>query len=79
MGIMGMVVVVVVVVVVEVDVEFGALDAGFGDAMDMEVVAVDGQLAELGFEGIGRDPEIDERGEEHIAAEAAGEVEVEGG
>ena len=43
----------------------------------MEVAAVQSQLAQFGFQGVEINSEIKERANEHVAADAAEEVEVE--
>ena len=81
----GVVVVVVVVVIMslvrvvgfEVDIDFDAGDAAFFLLVDMQVVAIEIQFAEFATELLGTHAQVDERAEEHVATDAAEDVEVE--
>jgi hypothetical protein len=60
------------------DIELHALDGGLGTAGGVEVIALDGEQAQLPFEFAGINAEIDEGADEHVAGCAGGGVEVEG-
>ena len=85
-GVASLFVVVVVVpviavrmpVVFQVHVELHAGDARLFPALLVKVVAVEAQLAEFGFQPGEIDAEIERRAEEHVAADAAEDVEIEG-
>jgi hypothetical protein len=59
------------------DVEPGASDQGFLGAVGVEVIARNGEQTELGFELVEIDADVDQCPQEHIAADAAEQVEVE--
>jgi hypothetical protein len=62
----------------EVNVELGAGDAGLRAAADMQVVAIELQPAEAAFQFAEINAEVQQRTEEHVAADAAENVEVKG-
>ena len=66
------------VVVREVDVELDAGDRGFLLARNVEVIAVQLEFFQLPFEFGGVHPQVKECGDEHIAGDAAENVEVKG-
>ncbi len=61
----------------EVDVEFGSCDSGFFASMAVKMVAGQVQLPELGLELGKRHTQVEQGSEEHVAADAAEDVEVE--
>ncbi len=61
---------------IHVDIEFDPLDSRPKTAGGMEVIAGDAELAQFGFESCERQTQIDQRSEEHVAADAAEDVEV---
>lgn len=63
----------------EVNIELGPHDGRFGFASGVEVVAVQFEFAQFAFEGLGIDAEVDQGADEHIAADAAEDIEVEVG
>ena len=62
---------------VEVDVELDAFDGHLRAAGHVEVIAADGEGAEVAFDLAGIRAEVDEGGDEHVAGGAGGEVEME--
>ena len=69
-------VVVVIVVVREVDIELHAGDAGFLLARNVEVIAVELEFLQLAFQLARVHAEVEQRADEHVAADAAEDVEV---
>ena len=70
-------VMVMVMVVGQVHVEFHAGDRRFLAAGDMEMVAIEFELFQLAFQAARVHAEIEQGGNEHIAGNAADEVEIE--
>ena len=66
----------VFVVVREVDIELDAADLRFLAASGMKVVAVELELLQFRFECGGIHAEIQQRADEHVAADAAEDVEI---
>lgn len=65
-----------VVIVREVDIELHTGDALTVLTADVQVVAIELELGEFAFELLRINAEIDERGDEHIAADAAENIEI---
>jgi len=63
--------------VFEVDVKFGTRNAGFFAAAGVEMVAGYAEAVQFGFEGTEGKAEVDQGSEEHVAAEAAEDIEIE--
>ena len=61
----------------QVDVEFHALDAHLLFPRGVQVVAVEGQFLQLPLQGAELNAEIQQRAEEHVAADAAEQIEIE--
>ena len=79
--VMSMFVAVLMIVVMlmfmrEVDIKLHASDGGFLSARDVEMIAVELELFQLAFEFAGVHAEVEQRGDEHVASNAAEEVEV---
>ena len=70
---MGMV---MVVVMREVDIKFHTGNGGFLAARDVEVITVELELLQFAFESGGVHAKIEQRGDEHVAGDAAEEVEI---
>ena len=66
----------VLVVMREVDIKLHASDGGFLPARNMEMPAVELELLQLTFEFGGVHAEIEQRGDKHVAGDAAEEVEI---
>src|SRR5208282_3071771 len=64
-------------VMAEMDVEFCAFDLGAFGAGNMEVVAVQVHLFQFGFEMGKIEADVEERADEHVAADAAEKIEIE--
>ena len=60
----------------KVDVELDALDVRLGFAEDVQLIAVEIELGQLGLERRCIDAEIDHRAKEHVAADAAENIKV---
>src|SRR5664280_2205825 len=60
----------------EVDVKFHTGDGGFLLARDVEVIAVELELFQFAFELARIHAEVDQRGDEHVASDAAEDVEI---
>jgi hypothetical protein len=71
------VVVVVVMILGEVYVEFDTFDGRLVAARDVQVVTFEGELSQFVFEPVRIDAESDEGAEEHVAAQAAVDIQVE--
>src|SRR5579863_6540732 len=69
-------VMIVMMTVFEMDVELGAADLRFLAAGNVEVVAVELQLAEFAFELREVHAQVEQRANEHVAADAAKDVEI---
>jgi len=69
---------VMVVFMFQVHVELDARDALTFLLADMQVIAVELELLQLVRELVGVHAEVDERGDEHVAGDAAEDVEVKG-
>ena len=67
----------VVMVLRQMNVELDAFDAGFLPACNVEVIAVQLQLLQVVLQPVGIHAQIQERADEHIAADAAEKVQVE--
>ena len=70
------VVVRVFVIVRQMHVEFHAFDAGFLFARDVQVVAAKLQFFQLAFQLVRVRAQINHRADEHVAADAAEDVEI---
>ncbi len=68
----------VVIIVCEMDVKLHAFDGGLVLARDMEVIAVELEFAEFVFEFVRVHPQVNQGADEHVAADAAEDVEVKG-
>ena len=66
----------VIVVMREVNVKFHAGDGGFLLARNVEMIAVELEFLQFAFQPVGVHAEVEQRGDEHIAGDAAEEVEV---
>lgn len=66
----------VLVFVGQVDVEFDSLDGALGPAMGMEMVPIQPQLAKLGLQIRQVNPEVEERPNHHVPADAAKNIEI---
>ncbi len=62
----------------EMDIEFYPGDAGLLAARDVEVIAFQAQVLQFQFQLAGVGSQIKERPDQHVAADAAGQVKVEG-
>jgi hypothetical protein len=74
-----MAVVVIVIVVMrlrQVHVELDTLDAVLLPAFNVQMIAGELEFLQFAFERFGLDTEIEQRAEEHVAADAAEEVEI---
>jgi hypothetical protein len=60
----------------EVDVKFHANDGGFLLARDVEVIAVELELFQFAFQFARVHAEVEQGGDEHVASDAAEEVEI---
>ena len=60
----------------EVDVELDAFDVSLGFAGDVQLIAVEIKLGQLGLERRRIDAEVNHRAEKHVAADAAENIEV---
>jgi hypothetical protein len=67
---------VVFMVMRQVHVEFDSGDGGFLPERNMEVVAVELEFLQLAFEFFGVHAKIEQGGDEHVASDAADEVQV---
>jgi hypothetical protein len=65
-----------VVGVGQMDIQFHAFDAGFLLARDVQVIAVELQFLQLALQFAGVHAKVQQRADEHIAADAAENVEV---
>jgi len=74
---LGVMIVVVLVMVVEVNIEFDAFDAGLEGANSMEVEFAEAELFEFVLQNGEVDTEIEQGADEHIAADAAEDIEIE--
>ncbi len=74
--VMMVVMISMVVVMFEMDVELGAADLGFLAAGEMEVVAVQPQFSQLQLELLEIHAEVEQRADEHVATDAAENVQV---
>ena len=61
----------------EVDVELDSLNVRLGFAADVQLVAAQTQLRQFGLEHRCIDADVDHRAKEHVAADAAENIEVE--
>ena len=76
---MRMTVVVAMIVIMvfgQMHIELHACDAGFFPARDMEVIIAQAQFLQLMLELMRIDAQVQQRGHEHIAADAAENIEV---
>lgn len=78
MAMVMLVTVFMVMVMTEMDVKFDSADLRFLRAGDMQVPAIELQLFQFGLQAVGIDAKVDERADEHIAADAAEDVEIQG-
>ena len=60
----------------QMDIKLDALNIGLGFAGDMQLVTVEIELGQLGLERLFVDTKVDHRAEEHVAADAAENIEV---
>jgi hypothetical protein len=60
----------------QMDIKLHAGDAGFLFARDVEVIAAEFQFLQLTFQLAGIRAEVNQRADEHVAADAAENVEV---
>ena len=60
----------------QMDIKLHALDAGFLLARDVEVVAAEFQLLQLTFQLVRIRAEVNQRADEHVAADAAEYIEI---
>jgi hypothetical protein len=73
-----MVVVIMLMVMTEVDVKFDAADLGFLTAGNVRVPAFEAKFFQFSLESAGVNAKVEQRPNEHIAADAAEDVEIEG-
>jgi hypothetical protein len=66
----------VVMLIREVDIKLHAGDARLLPARNVEMVAVQLEFLQLAFEPAGVHAEVEQRGDEHVAGDAAEEVEI---
>ena len=66
----------VVMLVREVDIELHAGDGGLLAARNVEMIAVELEFLQFAFQPVGVHAEVEQRGDEHVAGDAAEEVEV---
>lgn len=62
----------------EVDIEFHTRKAGLFGAGHLQAIACQGQLSQLPLQLGGIGAQVQERPDQHVAADAAGQVEIEG-
>ena len=74
--ILMVVVMVMSMVMREVNIKLHTLNGRFLLARNVEVIAVQLELSQLTFEPVGLHAQIEQRGDEHVASDAADEVEV---
>jgi len=72
-----MMIIIVIMFILQVDIEFYAGDSGFFPARDVEVVAIHAQFFQFVLEPMGVHAQIQQGANEHVAADAAEDVEVE--
>jgi hypothetical protein len=75
--VMAMVGWLVVMLAFEMHLEFHPGNAGFVPAQDMEVIPFELELLQFLFQWACLDPEVNERADKHIAADATAQIEVE--
>jgi hypothetical protein len=68
--------VLVAVLMREVNVEFDSFDGGFVSAGNVQMIAVELQLFQFVFEVVRIDTEIEQRADEHVAADPAEDVQI---
>jgi hypothetical protein len=68
----------VVMIMREVDIKLDAGNGGFFAALHMQVVAIELELGQFAFELVLVHAQVNERADEHVASDAAEEVEIEG-
>jgi hypothetical protein len=68
----------VMVVVLHVNVELHAVDAGLLSAADVQVITAEIEFPQFAFEIANIHPQINQRADKHVAADAAEEIEVQG-
>src|ERR1041385_4469077 len=73
-----MVLVVMLVFLLHVDVKLHAGDPGFFSARDMQVITIEIELLQLALEFPHAGAQIDQSPDEHVAADAAEDIQVEG-
>src|SRR5689334_9518263 len=71
-----MVIVAMFMIVLQMNIELHAGDSGFLAARNVQVIAIEPQLLQLVLELVRINAKIEQRGNEHIAADAAEDVEV---
>jgi hypothetical protein len=69
----------VLVVMFQMDVKFHAADGRFLPARDVQVIPVQPELGELGFEPARVHAQVEQGGDKHVASEAAYQIQVENG
>src|SRR5206468_4288287 len=62
----------------QVNPKLDAFDAGFFGATDVQVIAFERQLLELMFQVVWSRPEVEQGAEEHVATDAAEDVQIQG-
>jgi hypothetical protein len=78
MPMFGIVLMLVVMVMADSDIELDAADAGFLAARDVEMPAVQPQFLQFPLDPRGIHAQINERADEHIAADAAENIQIQG-
>ena len=68
----------VVMVVTEMNIKFNSTDLRLLCASDVQVISFEVQFFQLSLQAVGVNAEVDERADEHIAADAAEDVEIQG-
>lgn len=61
----------------EMNIEFDSFDSGLVGATDVQVISVQLEFPQLLFQFVRIDPQINERGDEHVAADATENIQVE--
>ena len=66
----------VVMIMCEMDIELHASDGGFLPARNVQMIAVEFELLQLAFKLADVRAEVEQRGDEHVAGDAAEDIEI---